>query len=86
MSVPYVSDPRFMERADNPPAVANANQWPFNLGSKRSWGFQDQPDSYINGRSIPFSMGKVLGGGSSINVMVWARPQAGLGWVCRRGV
>jgi hypothetical protein len=24
----------------------------------------------LNGRSIPFSMGKVLGGGSSINVMV----------------
>ena len=24
----------------------------------------------VNGRSIPFSMGKVLGGGSSINVMV----------------
>jgi choline dehydrogenase len=27
----------------------------------------------LNGRSIPFSMGKVLGGGSSINLMIWAR-------------
>jgi choline dehydrogenase len=50
-----------------------ANQWPLNLGSERDWGFQAQPNPHINGRSIPFSMGKVLGGGSSINVMIWAR-------------
>jgi choline dehydrogenase len=37
------------------------------------WSFQGQPNRHVNGRSIPFSMGKVLGGGSSINVMVWAR-------------
>lgn len=58
---------------DDLPAVANANQWPLNLGSERDWSFQGQPNAHINGRSIPFSMGKVLGGGSSINVMVWAR-------------
>jgi choline dehydrogenase-like flavoprotein len=28
---------------------------------------------HLNGRSIPMNMGKVLGGGSSINVMTWAR-------------
>jgi choline dehydrogenase len=27
----------------------------------------------LNGRAIAMSMGKVLGGGSSINVMVWSR-------------
>ena len=32
-----------------------------------------QPDPRLHGRSIPFSMGKVLGGGSSINLMMWAR-------------
>ena len=58
---------------DNVPAVINANQWPANLGSERDWSFHGQPNTNINGRSIPFSMGKVLGGGSSINVMVWAR-------------
>jgi len=26
-----------------------------------------------NGRSIPMNMGKVLGGGSSINLMAWSR-------------
>jgi choline dehydrogenase len=44
-----------------------------NLGSERDWGFQTAPTPHLNGRSIPFSMGKVLGGGSSINVMAWAR-------------
>src|SRR5262249_59485766 len=32
-----------------------------------------EPNRHLNGRSVPMSMGKVLGGGSSINVMVWAR-------------
>ncbi len=58
---------------DNVPAVIEANQWPANLGSERDWSFHGQPNAHVNGRSIPFSMGKVLGGGSSINVMVWAR-------------
>jgi len=58
---------------DEVPSVMAANQWPMNLGSERDWSFQGQPNPRVNGRSIPFSMGKVLGGGSSINVMVWAR-------------
>jgi choline dehydrogenase len=53
--------------------VTEAIQWPTNLGSERDWGFQAQPNPHLNGRSIPFAMGKVLGGGSSINVMIWAR-------------
>jgi choline dehydrogenase len=55
------------------PSVIAANQWPLNLGTERDWSFQGQPNPHVNHRSIPFSMGKVLGGGSSINVMVWAR-------------
>ncbi len=58
---------------DDVPNVMEANQWPMNLGTDRDWSFQGQPNLHVNGRSIPFSMGKVLGGGSSINVMVWAR-------------
>ena len=53
--------------------VTEASQWPLNLGSERDWGFVSQPDPRLHGRSIPFSMGKVLGGGSSINLMIWAR-------------
>lgn len=48
-------------------------QWPQNLGSERDWNFVAQPNPHLNNRAIPLNMGKVLGGGSSINVMVWAR-------------
>ncbi|BAY28130.1 glucose-methanol-choline oxidoreductase [Calothrix sp. NIES-2100] len=58
---------------DDVPSVVTANQWFMNLGSDRDWSFQGKPNPHVNDRSIPFSMGKVLGGGSSINVMVWAR-------------
>jgi len=58
---------------DTAPAVVQASQWPANLGSERDFAFRAEPDPRINGRSIPMSMGKVLGGGSAVNVMVWAR-------------
>jgi choline dehydrogenase len=59
--------------SDDVPSVMEANQWPLNLGSERDWGFVAQPNSHLNGRAVRLSMGKVLGGGSSINVMAWAR-------------
>ncbi|MCV7425643.1 GMC family oxidoreductase [Mycobacterium montefiorense] len=59
--------------SDEVPSVTDASQWPLNLGSERDWGFVSDPDPRLHGRSIGFSMGKVLGGGSSINVMIWAR-------------
>src|SRR6267143_2237534 len=59
--------------SDDMPSIMEAGQWPLNLGSERDWAFIGQPNPHLNGRSIPLNMGKVLGGGSSINVMVWAR-------------
>jgi choline dehydrogenase len=58
---------------DSATSVNEPSQWPTNLGTERDWGFKGLPNPQINGRSIPFSMGKVVGGGSSINSMVWAR-------------
>jgi choline dehydrogenase len=58
---------------DEAPNVRTADLWPTNLGSERDWGFEALPHPAVNGRALPLSMGKVLGGGSSINVMVWAR-------------
>ena len=58
---------------DDVPSVIEAGQSVLNLGSERDWGFRAQPNPHLNGRSIPMSMGKVLGGGSSINWMHWAR-------------
>ncbi|CAD5106195.1 GMC family oxidoreductase [Zestomonas carbonaria] len=55
------------------PEVADPAQWPSNLGSERDWAFVGQPNPHLNGRRLSLNMGKGLGGGSSINVMVWAR-------------
>jgi choline dehydrogenase len=59
--------------SDDVPSIMEAGQWPANLGSDRDWAFQAQPNPHLNGRSIPMNMGKVLGGGSSINLMAWSR-------------
>jgi choline dehydrogenase len=58
---------------DDVPSVMESLRWFENLGSERDWKFVDQPNPYLNGRAIPLAMGKVLGGGSSVNVMAWAR-------------
>jgi len=58
---------------DDVPTVKNAGQWVTNIGSERYWQFQAEPNPHLNGRAIPLGMGKVLGGGSSIDAMVWAR-------------
>jgi len=59
--------------SDDVPSVMEAGQWSVNLGSERDWNFRAQPNPHLNGRAIPLNMGKVLGGGSSINAMAWAR-------------
>jgi choline dehydrogenase len=59
--------------SDDVPSVMEAGQWSLNLGSERDWAFVGQPNPHLNGRSISLNMGKVLGGGSSINVMAWVR-------------
>jgi choline dehydrogenase len=59
--------------SDETPSVTEATQWRTNLGSERNWNFQGQPEAHLNGRSMPMNMGKVLGGGSSINAMYWVR-------------
>ena len=59
--------------SDNVPEVMDGTRWPENMGSARDWNFTGQPTPTLNGRTPPFPMGKVLGGGSSINGLVWAR-------------
>jgi choline dehydrogenase len=58
---------------DDAPEVVEPGRWPDNLGSDRDWAFAAEPSAHVNGRSIQLALGKVLGGGSSINVMAWAR-------------
>ena len=71
--------------SDDAPSVREAGQWHANLGTERDWGFQAIPNPLLNGRRLPLSMGKVLGGGSSINVMAWSRTQERLGLFRRPG-
>jgi len=54
-------------------AVRNPTVWMRNIGSERDWQFRAEPSDALAGRSVPLPMGKVLGGGSSINGLVWAR-------------
>jgi choline dehydrogenase len=53
--------------------VMNPNRWRMTLGGELDWGFVTEPNPNLNGRAILYSMGKVLGGGSSINVSTWSR-------------
>jgi choline dehydrogenase len=59
--------------SDDVPEVMEPGKWIMNLGSERDWGFVATPNPRLNGRAIALGMGRVLGGGSSINAMAWAR-------------
>jgi choline dehydrogenase len=58
---------------DEATAVMDPGLWPTNLGTDRDWGFQAEPNPHLDGRALSMSMGRGLGGGTSVNVMVWAR-------------
>ncbi|MCA2264603.1 oxidoreductase [Mycobacterium marseillense] len=58
---------------DDIPSVTESRLWHTNLGGATDWAFVGEPNEHLNGRALPLSMGKVLGGGSSINLMAWAR-------------
>jgi choline dehydrogenase len=49
----------------------------FAIGNARSdWLFRTQPEPGLNGRSVAYPRGKVIGGSSSINAMIAMRGQA----------
>ncbi|HTQ84475.1 MAG TPA: GMC family oxidoreductase N-terminal domain-containing protein [Pseudolabrys sp.] len=50
----------------------------FAIGNPRSdWMFKTEPQPGLNGRSLNYPRGKVIGGSSAINAMVYMRGQAG---------
>ncbi|MBU6425745.1 MAG: GMC family oxidoreductase N-terminal domain-containing protein [Rhodospirillales bacterium] len=59
--------------SDRVPSVVDSTLWMSNIGSERDWGYKAQPCATVNGRTPLLPMGKVLGGGSSINGSIWAR-------------
>jgi choline dehydrogenase len=58
------------DQVDN---VQVPGMWPTNIRSERDWGHVADAADNVNGRALIMPMGKVVGGGSSVNVQVWAR-------------
>ena len=58
---------------DELPSITDGLQWASNIRTERDWNFQTRPNPYLNGRIDSIAAGKVLGGGSSINALAWAR-------------
>jgi choline dehydrogenase len=58
---------------DELPSITDGLQWASNIRTERDWNFQTRPNPYLNGRTDSIAAGKVLGGGSSINALAWAR-------------
>jgi choline dehydrogenase len=58
---------------DDLPQILDASRWRENWHSEQDWAFATRASPHLNGRSMPWPMGKVLGGSSSINAMAWAR-------------
>ncbi len=54
-------------------SLTNPSQWVHNIGSRYDWAYRYEPSPHVAGRSIPFGLGKVLGGGGSVNGLIWAR-------------
>lgn len=56
------------------PSVMDPSVWFTNLGTERDWNDVALPAPSTNNCAIPEHMGRVVGGGSSINASIWARP------------
>lgn len=59
--------------ADNGPTITNPSIWFYNVGGPLDWKLPIAPVSQLNNRKFNMALGHVLGGGSSINAMVWSR-------------
>ena len=64
--------------SDNSPFIQMpaALSYPMNM-NKFDWGYKAEPESTLNGRSLVCPRGKVIGGSSSINGMIYVRGNAG---------
>jgi choline dehydrogenase len=58
---------------DDAPTILNPSIWFYNLGSQLDYHLPIQPNPRLNNRLFNMALGRVLGGGSSINALVWGR-------------
>src|SRR5712671_4152026 len=62
--------------ADEAPTISNPSIWFYNVGGAFDWKLPIAPVPQLNNRKFNMALGHVLGGGSSINAMVWSRGMA----------
>jgi choline dehydrogenase len=53
------------------PALQSPVLWPSNFGTDVDWSYRTTPQRAAAGRVIDWPRGKVIGGSSSINAMIW---------------
>ncbi|HEX4809879.1 MAG TPA: GMC family oxidoreductase N-terminal domain-containing protein [Bryobacteraceae bacterium] len=58
---------------DDAPTIANPSIWFYNVGGPLDYHLPVTPSPRLNNRAFNMALGHVLGGGTSINAMVWAR-------------
>lgn len=58
---------------DTKPEIQNPSVTLSLLGSEVDWGYFSEPEPYLNNRKIYCPRGKVLGGSSAINLMIYIR-------------
>jgi len=59
--------------SDDAPTIANPSVWFYNVGGPLDYHLPVTPSPKLNNRKFNMALGHVLGGGSSINAMVWTR-------------
>jgi choline dehydrogenase len=59
--------------ADTGPTISDPSVWFYNVGGPLDWKLPIAPVPQLNNRKFNMALGHVLGGGSSINAMVWSR-------------
>jgi len=59
--------------ADTAPTISNPSVWFYNMQSALNYALPIKPTPQINNRGLALALGHVVGGGSSINAMVWTR-------------
>jgi choline dehydrogenase len=58
---------------DDGPTIANPSIWFYNVGGPLDYHLPINPSPRLNNRKFNMALGHVLGGGTSINAMVWMR-------------
>src|ERR1700740_265544 len=59
--------------ADTAPTIRSPSVWFYNIPSPLNFALPFKPAPEVNNRELRLALGHVLGGGGSINAMVWTR-------------